>query len=63
MFKVCRNSVNVSQKSCFSLKTKKSTGQLSCRAFQPSSEEAFLVDIPVDQFCFFKLQDMDSSSI
>ena len=62
MFKVCRHSVCVSQKSYSRNKTKISTGQLSCRAFQPSSEGAFLVDIPVDLFLFFKLQDMDSSS-
>ena len=47
----------------FHLGQKISTGQLSCRAFQPSSEGAFLVDIPVDLFRFFKHQDMDSSSI
>ena len=55
-------SANISEKSSFSLKTKVSTGQLSCRAFQLSSEGAFLVDIPVDQFYSLKLQDMDSSS-
>ena len=26
------------------------------------SERAFMVDIPIDQFCFFKLQDTDRSS-
>ena len=31
--------------------------------FQVSIEWAFLVDIPIDQFYFFKLQDMDSSCI
>ena len=56
-------STHTSQKSYFRLRQKISTGQLSCRAFQLSSEGAFLVDIPIDQFCFFKLQDMDSSSI
>ena len=74
MFKVCCHSVciseksyfrlvNISEKLSFSFKTKISTGQLSCQAFQLSSEGAFLVDIPVDQFYFFKLRDVDSSSI
>ena len=51
MFKVCCHSVciseksyfrsaNISQKSSFSFKTKISTDQLSCRAFQLSSEGA-----------------------
>ena len=39
MFKLCRQSVCISQKSCFSFKTKISTGQLSCLAFQPSLSE------------------------
>ena len=39
MFKVCRHSMYISQKSCFTFKTKISTGQLSCLAFQPSSSE------------------------
>ena len=39
MFNVCRHNVNISQKSCFTFKTKISTGQLSCLAFQPSSSE------------------------
>ena len=47
-------SANISQKWSFSFKTKISTGQLSCRSFQPSSERAFLVDIPVDLFLFFQ---------
>ena len=46
----------------FSLKTKKSTGHLSCPALQLSTEWAFLVDFPIDQFYFFKLRDIDSSS-
>ena len=36
MFKLCRHSMNISQKSCFRNKIKISTGQLSCLAFQPS---------------------------
>ena len=39
MFKVCRHSVYISQKSCFRNKTKISTGQLSCLAFRLSSSE------------------------
>ena len=46
----------------FSFKTKISTGQLSCLAFQLSIEWAFLVDIPIDQFYFLKRRDIDSSS-
>ena len=40
MFKLCCHSVCISEKSSFSFKTKISTGQLSCQAFQPSSEGA-----------------------
>ena len=31
-------------------------------SFSTVFERAFLVDIPIDLFCFFKLQDMESSS-
>ena len=54
--------MNISQKSCFRNKIKKSTGQLSCRAFQLSSSEHSWWISHIDLFCFFKLQDMDSSS-
>ena len=74
MFKLCNHSVcisaksyfclvNISEKSCFHIKKNISTDQLSCRALQLSSEGAFLVYIPVDQFYLFKLRDVDSSSI
>ena len=39
MFKVCRHSMYISQKSYFRNKLKISTGQLLCLAFQPSSSE------------------------
>ena len=62
MFKLCRHSVNISQKSCFTFKIKISTGQLSNLLFLANPSEHFLVDIPVDLFLFFKHQDIDSSS-
>ena len=40
MFKLCCHSTPISPKSCFAFKTKISTGQLSCRVFQLSSEGA-----------------------
>ena len=59
MFKLWLHSVNNSKKSCFRLRQNISTGQLSCLAFQLPIEWAILVDIPVDQFYYFMLQDMD----
>ena len=55
--------VHIPEKSCFRSRQKVFTGQHSCLAFKLFSEWAFLVDIAIDQFFFFKRQNMDSSSI
>ena len=62
MFKLCRQSVCISQKSCYSFKTKISTGQLSNLLFLAYPSEHSWWYIPVDLFYSFKHEDMDSSS-
>ena len=55
------DSTHVSEKSCFRSR-QEIHGPTFMSSFQLSIECEFLVDFPIDQFYFFKLRDIHSSS-